>query len=132
MQSPSAAQLVLHAPAAQTYGEQSTPLVATHVPVPLQRRPLALLPLHVVAPHATVCGALARHAPLPSHLPSPLQLAGKPGSGVQAARGFVLATTLPHAPSAPWPFSAAEQATHAPAHAVSQQTPSTQLLVVQS
>jgi hypothetical protein len=34
--------------------------------------------------------------------------------------------TGPQAPSAPWPFMAAEQAWQRPVHAVLQQTPSTQ------
>ena len=49
------------------------------------------------------------------------------GSAAHSLSGSVLTAIEPHTPSAPPPFFAALHATHVPAHAVSQQTPSTQL-----
>ena len=100
-QSPSVAQVALHAVAPHRYGEQFTLVVARQAPAPLQTNALACVePLHAWGAHS---------------------LSGSAPSAM-----------VPHAPSAPLPFFTAEHAWHAPAHAASQQTPSTQKPETQS
>jgi hypothetical protein len=65
---------------------------------------------------------------LPSQLPSFWQLLG--ASAEQSLSGSLSTATLPHTPSAPEPFLAAEQAWQAPEQGWSQHTPSTQLPVL--
>jgi hypothetical protein len=68
-------------------------------------------------------GFFAPHAPAPSQRPVP-------SHGIcwveHSSSGSVAAAMLPHTPSAPLPFFALVQATHAPVQAVSQQTLSAQ------
>jgi hypothetical protein len=72
--------------------------------------------------------AYKRHAPAPLQKPSRSQLAAV--SVGHSLSGSLPLAMLPHAPLAPEPFFAAEQAWHGPAHGASQQVPSTQLPVV--
>ena len=83
-----------------------------HVPLPV--------------PHSVPTAQYA-HAPDPSHEPFlPHVVFDSCGHSLS---GSVLAPIAPHTPSVPPPFFAALHATHVPAHAVSQQKPSTQLPV---
>jgi hypothetical protein len=65
-----------------------------------------------------------RHPPLPLQKPSLWHV--EVASVAHSLSGSVAAAMLPHAPSAPVPFLAAEHAWHSPAHDASQQNPSTQ------
>src|SRR5262245_33712460 len=79
--------------------------------------------LHEAAPQGVPCAG-SWQEPRPSQKPvAPQEVAG---SAVQSSSGSAPAWMGPHAPSGPAPFFAAEQAMHAPAQGVSQQTPSTQ------
>ena len=86
-------------------------------------------PTHDGVPHDVPTGHVA-HARFPSHWPvSPHVDAGCPA---HSESGSVPEATAPQTPSAPVPFFDAEHASHAPAHAVSQQKPSTQLPLAHS
>jgi hypothetical protein len=131
-QSPSTEHDVVQAPAVHRNGAQSTGVARTQLPEPSQSSTDTVSPMQLGPPHATVGRANRRHAPAPSQSPSPLQELGNVASRGQASRGSVSAATSPHAPSAPLPLRAAVQATHAPTHAASQQTPSAQCPVAHS
>ena len=96
---------------------------------PMHARGRLSFPTHAGAPHDVPAGQYA-HVRLPSHDPVVPQLLA--GWSAQSPSGSVPDATAPHTPSAPPPFFAALHASHAPAHAVSQHTPSTQLPLVHS
>jgi hypothetical protein len=96
-QSLSFTQVDLQPPDAHANGEQSTELVA-HVPLPSHKLPLAIPPLQTLAPHEVPAGYTAPHVPVPSHLPSCLQLEA-PSSGQLSLCGLVCALAGPHTPS---------------------------------
>ncbi|MGZ3456155.1 MAG: hypothetical protein ACXVEF_41505 [Polyangiales bacterium] len=128
-QSMSLAHAVRHAfPAeSQRYTPQVLDEPVAQVPAPSHSFPLTLPSAHVESPHAVPDFASVRQAPSPSHMPSALQLEGKPASGAQRERGSVSTATLPQAPSLPLPFNAAVHASQGPPQLELQQTPSTQL-----
>ncbi len=120
MQSVSAAHVSLHAVAPQTSGEQVWVATAGQAPAPLQLAASVATPLaQLAARHAVVAGATAQTPPAAQApvfpqggaLPQRLSLAP-----------VVIAAQVPLVP----PVLAAEQALHAPAHAVLQQNPSAQ------
>ena len=74
-QSMSPAHAVVHPLPEQAYGAQAAMLCA-QIPPPLQRNPLTCPLAHVVPPQDTLALAKARHAPVPSQVPSALQLIG--------------------------------------------------------
>ena len=117
-----------HTLAAHRYGAQLVvPDAATHVPAPSHCSPLRLPPLQLVLPHAVPAGYLA-HVPPPLHAPLVPQLAA-PWSAHSLSGSAPVATArhVPFLPAAPSPCLLALHAMHVPAHAVSQQNPSTQL-----
>ena len=107
---------------AQTNGSHVV-TVSMHPPAWSHALVCSSVPRHVGPPHE-VPAAYLRHAPAPSHSPSPPQVAG--ASGTQSSSGSVPFAIAPHAPSLPDPFFAALHASQVPAHADSQQTPSAQ------
>jgi hypothetical protein len=99
--------------------------VATwQVPSPLQPDFVSVPLAQLSAAHAVPL-AYSLHAPLPLQKPSRWQVEAR--SMVHSLSGSVLAAILPHAPSAPEPFLAAEHAWHVPVHGASQQNPSMQV-----
>ena len=121
MQSVCAVQLVLHAPEPQTYGVHAIGAPGAHVPEPLQLAVLWDPPAHDVV--QSVPEGQSAHAPA-LHLPSRPQLVC--AVAAQRPRGSVVPLVAAlQVPSAP-PVSAPAQAWHAPVHAMSQRTPSTQ------
>jgi hypothetical protein len=131
MQSVSALQVAGQAPPEQRYGEQSWVPPSVHTPTPLQVSALFnVVPDPQDAAVHTVPLAYLRHAPAPSQAPSFMQ--DMAPLSVHSLSGSIPVTTGPHVPLAPEPFLSALHATQRPTHEVSQQTPSTQLPLVQS
>ena len=97
---------------------------AWQVPAPSHALPVCLASVHVVAPQGVPCGWFAQ-APAPLHAPLVPQL--EAGVAPHSLSGSVLFATGPHTPSCPLPFFWLLHAMQAPAQAVSQQNPSTQL-----
>ena len=120
------AHVVAHALPLHPYGAHAVLDDVWHTPAPLHDCPLCVPPLHVVDPHA-VPAAYCAHAPEPLHVPFVPQLA-LPWFA-QSLSGLVPVATFRHLPSAA-PLTAPclllLHAMHVPAHAVSQQYPSTQ------
>jgi hypothetical protein len=121
MQSVSAAQLVLQAVALHTSGEQLVATALGQLPAPSQLAAAVATPFaQVAARHEVVDGALAQAPPA-------AQAPVLPQGGAATQRVSVApAARAAQVPLAP-PVFAAEQAVQAPAQAVSQQNPSTQL-----
>jgi hypothetical protein len=118
--------VVLHALAPHAYGAQALTVPGLHVPDPLHVAAVVWLPAEHDAGVQMVPEGQFRHAPA-LHIPS--RPHADIGVAMQRFRGSGLASmALAHVPSTP-PVRAAVQAWHALAHAVSQQTPSTQLPV---
>ena len=121
-QSVSRVQDTLHTDARQPLAQACGP-PGTQTPLPLQNEgPIAVTPLQLPLPHPVLATAFGAHAPLPLQNPGASQ--SPCGSG-HSLSGSLPATMLPHTPSTPVPLIVALHAMHAPAHAVSQQTPST-------
>lgn len=96
----------------------------THAPLPLQTEgSVATLAVHEPDAQGKLNGFFAPHAPVPLHVPVPSQGIW---SEVHSSSGSDAAAMLPHTPSVPLPFFVVVHATHEPAQAVSQQTPSAQ------
>lgn len=90
---------------------------ATHVPLQeaLQQNPSTQYPDKHIALFEQVCALSSWHVLAPLHAPLTHSLSGSEPL-----------TIGPHIPFEPFPFLVAVQASHVPAHAVSQQTPSAQ------
>jgi hypothetical protein len=116
-------QLVRQSPPPQTNGAQLWVVPATQVPAPSQRAARVLVdPVQLWTVH-TVPDAYLRQAPIPSQVPSLPQVAT--ASITHSLSGSVPTETGRHRPSGS-PVRDAAQAAQRPAHADSQQTPSTQ------
>jgi hypothetical protein len=83
-QSMSVAQAVVQPLPEHAYGVQAEELCA-QMPAPLQRNPETCPLVHVVPPQDTLDLANARHSPVPSQVPSALQLIGYAGSTGQSS-----------------------------------------------
>ena len=122
-------QLVAHDAAPHMYAPQSEVAGVWQTPAPLQvLAGVNVVPLHIAAAQ-TVPATHRRQAPPPSQKPSRPQLDGR--SAVHSLSGSVPPTTGRHSPSA-CAVLAFEHAEQLPAHADSQQMPSTQLPLVHS
>jgi hypothetical protein len=104
------------------YGSQATNGPLRHNPLPSQiNRPAIPDPEQVPGPQ-TVPTTYLRHAPLPSQVPSRLQLDAAPMGHSLARRGVAPVGTTSQVPSEPGRL----HDMHVPVHAELQQTPSTQ------
>ena len=125
-QSPSVTHAAPHAFPEQTYGAHGDDAPEMHDPDPLHACPVCVPLAHVVEPHAVPAGHCAQ-APAPLHVPLVPQLVA--ACATQSPSGLVPVATARHLPSAAPltpPCLLLLHAMHVPAHAVSQQYPSTQ------
>jgi hypothetical protein len=121
-QSASLAQVLLQAPFAQRYGEQSSSCASRHWPSPSQLRALASIvsPAQVASPQTAVLAGNLAHEPKPSQTPVVPQVV-RFSAGQEAGSGRPAAMNSQR-PTAPvW-----LQATHGPLQATLQQTLSAQ------
>ena len=111
--------------AEQTKLPHARPLaLLPHVPGAVQTLGRLSLPTHEGAPQPVPLAQYAQ-AREPSHWPLVPQVLC--ACAAHSLSGSELTSMAPHTPSAPRPFFSALHASHVPAHAVSQQKPSTQL-----
>jgi hypothetical protein len=113
------------------YGEQLVVPLSMHAPRPLHVSAFVDVPAVQDAATHTVPDAWSWHVPVPLQKPFVPQLAAV--WAVHSASGSVPTRIGPQLPSVdPAPFLICEHASQSPVHTLSQQTPSTQKLLVHS